>query len=103
VIRRRVRFAATARSQLRSLEEWWQSNSPRPHILHQDLEEAVNLLSAFPGIGSPYGRSPIPGVRRLYLERLTSHIYYTYDDQEVVIRSLWHARRGSGPDFGTFG
>lgn len=59
------------------------------------------MLSRLPGIGSPYPRAPIAGVRRLYLERLTSHLYYTFDDREVVIRALWHARRGSGPDFGS--
>ena len=29
-----------------------------------------------------------------------SHLYYSYDEREVVIRALWHARRGTGPDFG---
>jgi hypothetical protein len=43
------------------------------------------------------------GVRRFYLERLMSHLYYTYDEHEVLIRAVWHARRGSGPDFGSSG
>lgn len=51
-------------------------------------------------IGSPYRPSPIPGVRRFYLGRLMSHLYYTFDERSVVIRALWHARRGVGPDFG---
>ena len=55
------------------------------------------MLSALPGIGSPYPASPIPGTRRFYLERLMSHLYYTYDERELVIHALWHARRGSGP------
>jgi hypothetical protein len=55
------------------------------------------MLSALPGIGSPYPDSPIIGVRRFYLERLLSHLYYTYDEHELVIRAVWHARRGSGP------
>jgi len=59
------------------------------------------MISILPGIGSPYRESPLVGVRRLYIERLMSHLYYTYDQQEVVIRALWHARRGSGPDFGS--
>jgi len=29
-----------------------------------------------------------------------SHLYYTFDEHELIIRALWHARRGSGPDFG---
>lgn len=59
------------------------------------------MLSAVPGIGVSYPASPVTGMRRLYLERLMSHIYYTYDDREVIIQALWHARRGTGPDFGS--
>lgn len=58
------------------------------------------MVSIVPGIGSIYRSSPIVGVRRLYLERLMSHLYYTHDEREVVIRALWHARRGSTPDLG---
>lgn len=97
--RRRVRFTATAREHVRLLKEWWQENSLRPEIPGHDLEEAIALLSAFPGIGSPYRSSPIAGIRRFYLKRLTSHLYYTFDDRELLIRALWHARRGSGPEF----
>jgi plasmid stabilization system protein ParE len=100
VTRRRVRFTATAREHVRLLDEWWQENSARPEILHDDLETAIKLLSALPGIGSPYPSAPIPGVRRFYLERPMSHLYYTFDDRQLVIRALWHARRGSGPEFG---
>jgi plasmid stabilization system protein ParE len=99
VIRRRARFTATARRHLRLLEQWWQENSTRPEILHSDLEAALEMLAVLPGIGSPYRSAPVAGVRRFYLERLVSHLYYTFDDRELVIRALWHARRGSGPDF----
>lgn len=58
------------------------------------------MLSALPGIGSPYTSAPTTGVRRFYLERLMSHLYYTFDESELIIRALWHARRGAGPDFG---
>jgi len=75
-------------------------NAVYPEILQQDVDKAISTLSLVPGIGSPYPSAPIPGVRRLYLERLMSHIYYTYDEREVVIRALWHARRDSVPDFG---
>ena len=98
---RRVRFTATAREHVRLLKQWWRENSTRPEILSHDLSEAIRMLAVVPGIGQPYPDSPIAGVRRLYLERLMSHLYYTYDEREVVIRAVWHARRGSGPDFGT--
>lgn len=98
--RRKVRFTATAREHVRLLKEWWRENSARPEILDHDLSEAIKMLSVVSGIGQPYPAAPMSGVRRLYLERLMSHIYYTYDEREVVLRAVWHARRGSGPDFG---
>ena len=69
-----------------------------PELLHRDLSEAIDMLSRLPAIGAPYRASPISGIRRLYLTRITSHLYYTYDEREVIIRALWHARLGSGPD-----
>ena len=98
--RRRIRFTTTAREHVRQLDRWWRENSLRPEILHHDLAEAIKTLLVLPGLGSLYS-APIPGVRRFYLERLMSHLYYTYDERTVIIRALWHARRGSGPDFGS--
>jgi hypothetical protein len=58
------------------------------------------MLAVLPAIGSAYPPAPMPGVRRTYLERLMSHLYYTHDSREAIIRALWHGRRGSGPDLG---
>lgn len=99
--RRQVRFTATARAHVRLLKAWWEENSLRPQIVLKDLEQATDMLSLLPGIGSSYSPSPIAGVHRLYLERLSSHLYYTFDERELVVRALWHTRRGSGPDFGS--
>lgn len=98
--RRKVRFTATAREHLRLFKLWWQENSAYPEILSEDLEEAIGMLALLPGIGSPYSAARIPRLRRLYLERLTSHLYYTFDERELLVRALWHARRRTGPHFG---
>jgi hypothetical protein len=60
VSRRRVRFTATARDQVRLLRDWWLANSPRPEILDQDMTEAVKTLAILPGIGSAYPSGPSP-------------------------------------------
>jgi hypothetical protein len=36
-------------------------------------------------------------LRRLYLQRISCHLYYTHDDREVIVRALWGARRERGP------
>ena len=37
------------------------------------------------------------GLRRLFVRKLNCHLYYTFDEQEVVVRALWGARREHGP------
>jgi hypothetical protein len=94
---RRVRFTRTARGQLREAKKWWQENRTHPDVLADDVEEALFVISRLPGVGSPYGRSPVPGVRRIYLRRVSSHLYDTVTDNDVVVRAFWHTSRGSGP------
>ena len=101
--RRRVRFTATARRHVRLLSEWWKENSSSPEILEEDLAEALKMLSAFPTIGSSYSPSPVPGVRRIYLDRLTCHLYYTFDDAAVVVREERFRTRASLSRRSTFG
>ena len=43
-------------------------------------------------------RSPIPDVRRVYLRRVALHLYYTFSDDEVIVRALWGAHRERGPE-----
>ena len=63
----------------------------------EELEQALEIIAVLPGAGTVYTRSPIPGVRRVYLRRVDLHLYYTFDDHEVIARALWGARRKHGP------
>ena len=62
-----------------------------------ELEAAIHILTILPGAGTPYTLSPIPNVRRLYVGKIACHLYYTFDDSEVIVRALWSARRERGP------
>ena len=63
----------------------------------QELEQALKVIAALPGAGTLYPQSPVPGVRRIYLRRVAAHLYYTFDNDQVIVRSLWGARRERGP------
>jgi hypothetical protein len=41
----------------------------------------------------------MPDLRRLYIRKLGCHLYYTFDEDDVIIRALWGARRKRGPTF----
>jgi hypothetical protein len=96
---RRVRFTATARAHIVRERQWWLQHRDYPEIFAAELEQAVKILAVLPGAGTPYSATEIRGLRRLYLEKVAHHLYYTFDDQEVIVRAFWGARRGRGPVF----
>jgi plasmid stabilization system protein ParE len=95
--RRRVRFTATAREHVTREQEWWLENRPHVDVFAAELAEALRILATVPGVGKPYPRPGTAGVRRLYIRKLTAHLYYTFDDQGVIVRALWGARRQRAP------
>ena len=94
---KRVRFTRTAQRQVEQEQAWWSQHGDYPDVFRTELEGGVRILSVLPGAGTPYALSPIPGVRRLYLGKIASHLYYTFDEDEVIVRALWGARRDRGP------
>jgi plasmid stabilization system protein ParE len=62
-----------------------------------DLEAAIQVVAVLPGAGTPYVQGGVSGLRRFYLRRLDCHLYYTFDDHEVLVRAIWGARRDRGP------
>ena len=94
---RRVRFTATAQDHVAREQQWWLENRDYRDLFATELEEAVRWVAIMPGAGSLYPDAGVTGLRRLYLPKIGCHIYYTHDDDQVVIRALWGARRERGP------
>lgn len=94
---RRVRFTHTAAQHVVDEDAWWLANRDRQDLFATELEDALKILATLPGAGSPYTRSTVPDLRRIYLRKAACHVYYTFDDDEVIIRAVWGARRERGP------
>ena len=96
--RRRVQVTATAREQIRAVKAWQRENGVDVTTLANEIEEAFTFLSLIPAAGSPYSCNEVPDAQRLFLRRVSYHLYYTFSEDKVVIRALWHTSRGHGPD-----
>lgn len=94
---RRVRFTATAQDQIRGQRQWWLENRDHVEVFAVEMREAVRVLRLLPGAGGVYSYARVVGLRRIYLPKVACHIYYTFDDDEVLVRALWGSRRGHGP------
>ncbi len=97
---RRVRFTATAEQHVEHERVWWLTNRDHQALFATELQSATRILAILPSAGTPYLLTPIPELRRLYLRKISCHVYYTFDDDEVIVRALWGARRERGPMIG---
>ena len=95
---RRVRFTSTAQKHVEREKGWWLENRDHAEAFAEELEQALKIVAILPGAGSLYAKSPIPNVRRAYLRRVGLHLYYTFNDDDVIVRALWAARREHGPE-----
>ena len=93
---RRVRFTATARRHVNREKLWWLENRIHTEVFAAEFDEAVRILASVPGAGTSYPQASVPGLRRIYLRKVACHIYYTFDEQEGIVRALWGARRRRG-------
>jgi hypothetical protein len=97
---RHVRFTTTAQGHVVREKAWWLENRDHVNVFAEELEQALQIIAFLPGAGSIYPRSPIPDVRRVYLRRVALHLYYTFSDDEVIVRALWGAHRERRPELG---
>ena len=95
---RRIRLTATAARHVERERAWWIKNRDHLDVFATQLESAMRILAILPGAGTPYLQTPVPDLRRLYMRRVSCHVYYTFNDEEVTIRAVWGARRKQGPD-----
>jgi plasmid stabilization system protein ParE len=68
-----------------------------PGAIDVELAKAIDLIAAQPGIGARSDDRDLPGVRRIRLDRIGYHLYYSATSERIEILALWHVRRGSGP------
>lgn len=98
MIERRVQFTKTAAQHVQDEREWWLANRDYQDLFATELESALRIVAVLPGSGTHYPRSSTPGLRRFYLQKLSCHLYYTFDDERLIVRAMWGARRERGPD-----
>ena len=94
---RRVRFTTTAQAHVSREKAWWVENRSHIDIFATEIEQALKILAILPGVGTPYIHAHVAGLHRLYLRKVACHLYYTFDDHDVVVRAFWGAKRGTEP------
>jgi len=95
---RRVQFTETANQHVDRERTWWHTNRDYHEVFTTELESAITLLRLLPGVGTLYPHTTVAELRRLYIRKLACHLYYTFNDDEVIVWALRGARRERGPE-----
>lgn len=94
---RRVRFTAAANRHFNSKRLWWIKNRDHRELFATELGRTLRILSILPGVGAIQGTTKSHVLRRILVRKIACHLYYTSDDDQVVVRAVWGARRERGP------
>ena len=95
-----IRVVRSAADQIAEAFAWWDINRPKaPRAFREEIERAMELLSAHPQIGARATNAKLTGVRRIHLSRIHYYLYFRVRESPRVVEvlALWHTSRGSGP------
>ena len=95
-----VFFTKTADEAIREASAWWFENRlSAPNAIAEEIERALALVCAQPGIGSRALNIPLAGVRRVHLSRIHYYLYYRISPlgTHLEVLAFWHTSRAGGP------
>jgi plasmid stabilization system protein ParE len=95
-----VDFTFTASGHVTEAAHWWlEHRSKAPGALHEELQQALQLVASHPEVGAAARNVKLAGVRRILLRRVGYHLYYRRLDSPACIQvvAFWHTSRGEPP------
>jgi plasmid stabilization system protein ParE len=93
-----VRLTPRALAEAKRIKTWWLGNRHMaPHLFEEELSATLARISTTPKAGSIYPARLEVEVRRVLMAETHYHIYYAIEHDEVVVLSIWGARRGRTP------
>ena len=94
----RIRFAPRALAEAKRRKTWSLENRPAaPELFELELGEALSTLMTAPVARPVYDANVGVPVRRVLLKKTATHVYFCVNGDELVVLSVWGARRRRGP------
>lgn len=94
----RIKISARTAREIATAAQWWSENKPAaPGAVTKDIGESLKLPAEQPGIGSKYGGTRTPDVRRLFLGQIGYFVYCREFAGSLEALALWHASREKQP------
>jgi len=95
-----LRVSGRAKARIRRQDEWWRSHRlDAPDLFKEELAITFSRVARHTKVRRPHAQIEGEPVWRVFMPRTEQHVYYTVDEgaDEIVIETVWGARRGRGP------
>jgi plasmid stabilization system protein ParE len=94
----KVRFTPRALAEAKRRKTWWLKNRPAaPKLFEIELDAALSTLMTTPSMGTVYDGGVGFPIRRVLLKKTATHVYFGLNGDELVVLSVWGARRRRDP------
>jgi plasmid stabilization system protein ParE len=94
----KVRFVPRALAEAKRRKTWWFKNRPAaPELFELELGAMLAVLPTTPIMGTTYEADVGFPVRRVLLKKTATHVYFGLNGDEIVVLSVWGARRKRAP------
>lgn len=96
----KLRLTPRAVAESKRKKRWWQRHRAKaPGLFDQELSAAIGRIVATPGSGALHDEQTTLAieVRHVLMRKTQNHIYYCVEGDEVVVLSVWGARKGQTP------
>ena len=93
------RLAPRALLEAKRKKTWWQTNRPSaPDLFDEEMQATIERIRSSPTTtGRAYPATFRAPVRCVLLPKTENHLFYAVRDGEIVILSVWGARKKHGP------
>jgi plasmid stabilization system protein ParE len=94
----KLRITPRGLAEAKRRKTWWRRNRPAaPELFEEEFRAALAMLMTTPIMGIPYEADVGFSVRRVLLKKTAFHVYFGLNGEELVVLSVWGARRRRGP------
>ena len=93
----KARLSARARREVLRIDENWRTRADHKTLFVDELEAMLTKLGRDSNLGTRYDALTRERILRTRLRRSQYYVYYTMNDDEVVVLSVWSALRGQQP------
>jgi plasmid stabilization system protein ParE len=97
-----LRLTPRAVREAKRIKTWWRRHRPKsPDLFDDELDATIERVLSAPTLGTLHKQDDVRVmVFRILMPRTHHHLYYAVVDDDLIVLSVWGARKERAPKLG---